>query len=359
MGKESIKIEQTRMRGKPLHILRTGELVTYYQGSLLFYDIESEELKQEMKLNNQFLKKLLYKVRIIERVSHSEVRWMFQDENDDIYFAYANHIYICDRNKRVCREIDVGIRGTPLQVNTVKGVQGFDDQIVTGDYGQNNKREAVSLYSLREKQWKKVYTFDRGRIKHIHGIFADIYRGCVYILTGDLDDESGIWEARNNFSEVRPILMGSQKYRACQMMITPKRIFYCSDAPSEPNYIYEIIEGDSKKVAELYGSCIYGVADEEEGFFSTTVEPEATPKNFLDRYLSNKIGAGIKGRDTIVFRISEEKGYEEIIRFTHDGLPLRLCQYGVVTFSNIVDNMFFFSPLCVKDYDRKIFKVEF
>ena len=48
---------------------------------------------------------------------------------------------------------------------------------------------------------------------------------------------------------------------------------------------------------------------------------------------------------------------EMVAQFEHDGLPLRLFQYGTVTFTNVQDERAYFTPHCVKKDAESVFMV--
>lgn len=204
---------------------------------------------------------------------------------------------------------------------------------------------------------KKYGNFRGGVVKHIHGCYADRGRECVYILTGDENKESGIWKATDNFTKVEPLLLGSQQFRTCQMNFIGSDLYYFTDAPSENNYMYRYTEGKIERICRLKGTCIWGCNFQGGGFYSTTCEPNKDGKNKIDYWLTNKSGNGVVGNTVEVFAVNNEWKIEGIIKFEHDGFPLRLFQYGTVAFTNAMDKKTYFTPLCVKKYDMSVFEI--
>lgn len=151
----------------------------------------------------------------------------------------------------------------------------FSDEVVYGEYISNKKREAINVWKSKNggENWEIIYTFHA--IRHIHGIFYDVYEKCFWITTGDDDSESIIWKADLEFGNVEKFVFGKQKYRAVQLIITENSIFYGSDTPFEKNYIYKL---DKKtklltSLREVEGSIFYGIKIKHHLFFSTVVEP--------------------------------------------------------------------------------------
>ena len=161
--------------------------------------------------------------------------------------------------------------------------------------------------------WKIVYQFPPDSVLHIHSIIPDYIRKKVYILTGDEDKESGIWEADNSFHSVHPVLLGCQSYRACFAMSSGERLVYATDSPLETNYLIDLVREPNdilvlKKQFELSGSVIYGTVIPEKNamIFSITVEPDPTlPRK---RYvISRKLGKGIKDDSVRIMEYNYER----------------------------------------------------
>lgn len=214
---------------------------------------------------------------------------------------------------------------SPLNYCVIEGIQsieGFDDQVCYGEYFDNSKRDSVSIWSRCKGavKWQIAFTFDAGTIRHIHGIFVDKWRKCVYILTGDKDDESAIWIAKNNFKNVYRLISGNQQARACQMMVNKHGFLYCTDSEYEENILYDVVIKDPgitnyqrSLIKTFDSSIIYGCSTDNEFFFATTVEP-------------NK--GGIKSKYVHVYHVSGDRKVRKIITVKKDVLPMKLFQYG-------------------------------
>lgn len=344
------KIIRTAIRGKALCIFENGSLLCYQGGIFKLYDtLNGYSLLHQFSLPNKKFYNTLSKVRILERLFHCEARWAVPINSTEALISTNTGIYCVNCKTGIHVHESVSVQGKPLAVTVLQGIAGFDDSIVVGDYTLNPEREPVSLYQRDVGgNWHCAYTFPANTVRHVHSVFADWKTQKVYILTGDNDSESGIWVAEDNFKTVKPLLVGSQQYRACQMIAQEDLILYMTDAPSEKNAIYQVVDGRAEMLAELEGTCIYGAVGDGIGVFSTTCEPDAHAKNRLDYWLSNKPGKGIDGRCISVFTLTSDGTKECVARFEHDGLPLRLFQYGTVTFTNTRDGMVYFTPHCVK-----------
>lgn len=93
------------------------------------------------------------------------------------------------------------------------------------------------------------------------------------------------------------------------------------------------------------------------GSYSVTCEPDAHTSNKLQYWFSNVPGRGIKGKKVEVFAVEGNGEMAALCCFEHDGLPLRLFQYGTVTFTNAVGNRCYFTPMCVRGKDMHVYEI--
>ncbi len=342
-----LTISKTNMTGKALLCLNNGELIVYKKGKIIIY--RDENIVKTINLPTSLLKKTLCKLRIIDRLLHADIRWAVEINTQKILFLFQNAIYLADIQTGVIKKEFSGFRGQPFSVTR------DNKRILIGDYGTNDDRKKVNIYERKDGKWEVVYSFPEHSIRHIHNIVKSTEG--FYILTGDEDSESGIWFADNRFTIVKPILIGSQQYRCCQMFEEKGTVLYLTDAPSESNHIYTHINENTNEISKIPGTCIYGINAFGGLLFSTTVEAEAHAKNKWSYWLSQKPGAGINGIDTHIMFLKDKK-CTDLICFEHDRKPLRLFQYATVYFANGNDkNAVYCTPLSVKKHDNRIFRI--
>lgn len=226
----------------------------------------------------------------------------------------------------------------PLSFTKIFGINGFVDGIYYGDYYLNKHKKDVNIYRrTSDGHWECAYTFLAGTIYHIHAVVPDIHNDCVYVLTGDEDSESGIWRCRNDFSEVEPLIKGSQSYRACIALPTTNGIIYATDTPLEQNYLY-FYDSKLKKaepIMELDGPCIYGrCISEHEMIFSTSVEPDSRIKGIAYNF-TYKLGDGVKNRYTHLYYVNTNDNdikCVDLFQAKKDCLPMGAAQFGTLQF---------------------------
>lgn len=357
----NFSVRQTSVRGKVLIACDAG-LICYRAGMLYVYSVPSEKLIKKIPLPTPVLKRFFCRFRIAERLMHMEAKWAVALDNNSLLVQYLGGILCVELDTGKCLWENLSVRGRPLMACRVHRNEGFSDIVCVGDYGDNDGRDPVKVFgrSTDSSEWKVLYTFPDKAVRHIHGIFGSLENNEVFILTGDEDSESGIWKTRDFFKTVEPVVVGKQQYRACRMICGNESglYYYLTDAPSEKNGIFKI---ENEKVSFLHsisGTCIYGANAPFGGVFSTTVEPDAHPKNKIDRWLTNRPGAGVVSRDCDVFVLYSDGSAEKIASYTHDGLPLRLFQYGTVVFTDYCDGSIFYSPQNVKKFDNRVFEIK-
>jgi len=205
------------------------------------------------------------------------------------------------------------LRGTrPLHITAVPG-----GSIYWGEYFDNKARDEVHVYASTDSgaTWNVAYTFPKGSIRHIHNIVHDPWGGCLWILTGDYGDECRILRATYDFSRVEAVLQGQQQTRAVAAIPTEDGLYFSSDTPLEPNYIYRLDRQESLlQVAPISSSSIYGCRVGNRVFFSTMVEPSEVNR---DRHVRLYGGTGARAQDWHLLRAWQK-----------DRWPMGLFQYG-------------------------------
>lgn len=342
-----IKIQKTTMTGKVLLQLKDGSLVVYRKGKLIVYKQELPVLILPLPL--PLWKEVCCKSRLFERALHIDVRWALDLSEKEVLFQFQDAIYLANLEKKTI-EIDFdGFRGHPFSATRL------NDSILIGDYGSNENRESVNIYERKDGKWQAVFSFPAGTVRHIHNIIPSDTLHIVYVLTGDEDNESGIWRINLDSKKVERVLVGKQQYRCCQMFLDNGSLCYMTDAPSEANWFYKYDGKKINPISEIPGTAIYGVQVENGFLFSTTVEPDAHIDNRFRYWLTSKPGVGIKSNYTKVLYVKSNE-MEEIASFPHDRMPLHLFQYATVYFSNYIKPIVYFTPYSVRGYDDTIFK---
>ena len=353
-----------KKRHKPLCMTSKG-ILTYHFGNLYLYNIHTNTTMKICSIPISPIIKLIGRFRLLERIFRIEPRMATTLSEDNVVFSYQGKMYninIC--SGRIVKEIKFERKmNNPLSIVRISGIKGFDDCIVYGEYIGNNLKGPVAIYarSLNVCNWRKVFEFGANTIRHIHNIIPDSFRDCVYILTGDSDDESGIWIAKNNFSDVNPLLMGLQKYRSCCAFSIPEGLIYATDTPTEQNYICLLKQThggwESKILVEISGSCIYGTKFKDKYVFSTTVEPDSNLRGI--RYkLSYRLGLGIKSWYSNIYMGDTKNGFRIVESIKKDLFPMWACQFGNIFFCQDCEESVYAYPIAVLRSDGNLVVIE-
>ncbi len=146
-------------------------------------------------------------------------------------------------------------RGTrPLNI-----CQSSSGKLFFGEYFQNNDRDEVHVYSSDNGQdWEIAYSFKAGEIRHVHGIFYDSFRQAMWLLSGDLDQESALWFTNDDFKTLEPVVRGTQQARAVAIIPLKDGLIVPMDTPHQKNYIQHFsLDMGFKNLAELPGSAFH------------------------------------------------------------------------------------------------------
>lgn len=336
--------------------------ISYRSGNLYFQKSFEEKAKKFFTLPLSNLKKVLIKIRILERLFRLEPRIAIAINDKEFLLSYQGKILKLDLEGNSIQEhlFRAGMNN-PLSFCRCNG------NILYGDYFGNKFKEQVNIYQRNlNGEWKKVYSFLKKEIMHIHQICYDKFRECFWILTGDSDEESGIWKADLNFNKVENIFRGKQKYRSCFIMPSKEGITFVTDTPLEDNGIYYSKENENgewsipKKIYNMPGPCIYGAKTLDNNYLmATSVEPDSSLP--FTRYIFTKnLGKGVKNRYTHIIYGNSKEGYKEITRFKKDFYKMWLFQFGNCQIPNIIiknRDFIYLTPIALKKFDGKTLSI--
>jgi hypothetical protein len=129
-------------------------------------------------------------------------------------------------------------------------VQLRSGRILFGEYFRNEGRVPVRVYGSDDdgQSWRVMHEFPAGRIRHIHALLEDPYRGEVWLCTGDLDHESFLARSSDGGQNFDLVGGGSQMWRACCVLFTPEYLYWGADTSKhvEHRNIYRLRRSDAK-----------------------------------------------------------------------------------------------------------------
>ena len=310
-------------------------------------------------------KRFLGFVRLFARALRLEPRCGIFVNDDVAIISYHGCIYRVDCSTGQI-EVEHQFRAemnNPLCFEKIDCITGITDGIYYGEYFLNHEGTSVSIHRRNaDGTWEIVYTFPARSIYHIHGLIPCKEKDCVYILTGDKDDESGIYEAKNDFRDVKVIVSGRQAYRACVALPTENGLLYTTDTPLEQNYLYHL-DFDTKRIEPVLaidGPCIYGkVISKNEMIFSTSVEPDSRITGLRYEF-TYKLGEGVKNRSTHLYYVKaqgEKVEAREIFEAKKDLIPMGAGQFGTLMFPTGCGKLMV-TGQAVRKYDNKTILID-
>jgi hypothetical protein len=140
--------------------------------------------------------------------------------------------------------------------------------------------------------WSVAYTFKKGEVNHIHGLFEDPYSSKLWVATGDDDVACIFGYTEDGFKTFVPQFKGSQQYRVCVPLFKEKEIIYATDSQYEQNYIRSINRetGEVTNLQPIQGTGIYAAMGDWGFAVSTTVEPSRINKDKFSHLWWSKDG---------------------------------------------------------------------
>lgn len=346
---------------RPLCII-SNKLLAYQKEKLYLIDTTSDNAEYLCDLIIDDPRRKMCFFKFGERLSHISAYCGIQVDGGAV-IAFNRGIYFVDiKTGNIKREFDFKLPDMrrPLNFYSIKDIAGFDDMILCPDYSFNKLRNPANIYSRNQQgEWKSIYSFPKGCIRHIHSIIPDPYRERVLILTGDFGDECALWEAKNNFQDIRKIVGSKQKYRACCAKAYPEGVVIVTDSPFDQNYVYIVKEKDDKveieQLAETLGPTVFFTEYKDKMVFATDVEYDEAKVQGPIRYISYRRGKGVKDWYTHLYIGSPESGFSEVERYKKDIWPMVTLGFATISFPNgQTEGKIYYYPTAVKKYDRKL-----
>lgn len=333
---------------KILILFCNGDSFLSYKACKLYYN---EKLVAEFPQIPP-LKRFLSKFRLMSRLFRLEPRCAEKLDNERYVIEFKRAIWLVNTKKKCIEKLMTCSDGFSGTLNFCSD----GENVLWGDYGSNYNRNVVNIYRCdQQEKVTIVHTFNPGEIRHIHNIIWDKKIGRFWILTGDTDEESAIFQADKNWSYLEKIIGGSQKYRAVAAFPYKDGLIYATDAVEKQNYLYYFshITKKSEQLCEINGSCIYGGENADNFFFSTVVEP--TEISAHPKYLYT-LGKGIKDWNVNVVKVSKIDGSISVVmKLKKDLWPMRYFKYGCAVFPHGQEESkdMIVYPIAVKKYDGR------
>ncbi len=210
--------------------------------------------------------------KFLQRLARAQVYRMRVLPNGNRVYVFRGGIYTQPAGQDIAErslEITRGSRPVSLASTT-------DGLVVFGEYWDNGQREPVHIFGSDDGglSWRVLYMFDAGAIRHVHGISYDRFEDCFWICTGDRDGECRLVRASPDFSDMRVVRQGGQRFRFYSLTVAEDVLLTSTDSPNQPNQIciYYKDEDRLERVADIENSSFYGCLVGRQAFVSTNAE---------------------------------------------------------------------------------------
>ena len=300
----------------------------------IFYVDSNDEHEKIVDVRPKGLRRVLSHSRLAERLLRLEPRCAEMLDENRYVVCHAHKVWLLDVKQKCFTVLQDSREGFSNPLNLCSDGK----YVYWGDYGDNAFRDTVNIYRVNSLlKVEIVYSFPKGAIRHIHNVVWDETHKRFFVLTGDLEEKSGIYKVDSEWKEVKPVVTGSQQYRAVVAFPCGDGLIYATDSVAEENNIYLLQHGEVMVLAPFPGSCIYGAETKDYYVFSSTVEPPEG-RGLKDMF-SYKLGAGIKDRYAHLVSVRKsDLQVQEVLKVKKDIWPMKLFQYGTLTFPNGQDN---------------------
>ena len=224
---------------------------------------------------------LLSRVKLFRRLVRAEITGLYEMSDGETLAVAKKGLFLKKKGESNFEKMFSMPRGSkPL--NLCFSPSG---NIYFGEYFQNMDEQPVNIYCSKDnaRTWNVVYTFPKGSINHIHGVFFDKYTNRIWVITGDRENECIIGYTEDEFKTSVEVFRGGQEYRTCQLFFYKDFIIFATDTQYQQNVIKKFDRNtlEITELQEVQGSVIKGGQVGDISFISTTVEPSVVNK---DRY---------------------------------------------------------------------------
>lgn len=330
-----LKRNLMKNKGKVLIIGSDSEI--YSKGYSLYSQGDRIDLVRDSKYA------LLSQIKFTRRLLRAEITGLYVLKDNGMIAVAKKGLFWKSPNSGDFQKVFAMPRGSkPLNLCVLS-----NGHIFFGEYFQNMGKEDVNIYGSTDngRSWKVVYTFPKGNINHVHGVFYDKYTKRVWVLTGDRENECIIGYTDDEFNTFHEFLRGGQEYRSCQLFFYKDFIVYATDSQYMENEIRSINRNtfEINTLARIQGSAIKGGQTGEVAYLSTTIEPSEVNKDCFSHIWMTKDGIN----------------WQEVMKAEKDCWPA-IFQFGTFEFPQDAYNngKLWFSGRALKGFDNKYSFVE-
>jgi len=218
-------------------------------------------------------------------------------------------------------------------------------EIYFGEYGNNPSRLEVPVYRSLDggRNWETIFSFPKGKAKHVHGCYYDPFEKKIWVLTGDFENECHILCADRDFKDVEWIGNGQQEFRACNVFFQADAVHWIMDSQLQDSYHIKL-DRSSRTIEkkQLFPGPVWYIKQLTDGYYLAATAQE--------------IGPGVKDRYAHLMVSRDLEKWEDLYRFEHDGFPKKFFKFGVIGFADgsQTSHAFYLFAEAIKGLDGKV-----
>lgn len=266
-----------------------------------------------IKLPVSAIEKLLMRFSLLSRLFRKGIHHLQMSDDHKAVCIANSHVFWIDLVEGEILAVDRLVGNRPLNIC------GVDNTVLYGEY-VTRQRDSIRLMKSSTEALSWEVALSLPDVRHIHGIYHDVFDNNFWLTTGDSNSESKIMILSSCYKISKILFSGSQQARIVQPLFLSDCIYFATDAPDELNYIYRFDRQTQKleRETQVGGPVYFGTSDSEISLFATVVEPSAINQSgFVEIWMNYRA-----------------RGWKKVMLFAKDCLPFKFFQYGQVMFPN-------------------------
>jgi len=244
----------------------------------------------------------------------------FYKINEEIDVLVLKGQILFYQNKILMNRLILDNGSRPLR----KGILFEEDKIVYSEYYMNKRKEPINVYEYDFFKSKRTILYTFYDIKHIHFIQRDkTDKYSIFIGTGDLDHETGIYKLNIKNKKIEKIGGNSQLWRSVSLLQKGDYLIWGTDSPNCQSYIvrYNLSNKKLEKLKKVEGPAFYSTFDKGGNMYIATI-------------VENR-----KRHKAILYKSEDGIKWEEIKEYKKDIFHLKYFGFGIIEFINNQENL--------------------
>lgn len=338
--------EVPKFRNHVVEWMQNDELIVSYRNSLYSVERQADSRRHLCTFPIAFSRQLISRARLGQRLFRCMFTNVIPLDGETLFMSFDKQVGIFAKGRYHLIE-----KVSPYRIIRGGAASDGSGHVYWGEYHSNDERQPVKIYRYGKGDVHAdvVWTFPRGEIRHVHGVYFDPFTGHLWVTTGDRSDECKIAITDDGFRSLHTIGGGDESWRAVSLLFTEQAIFYASDAEYVPNHIYRIDRRTIHRhlVGDTDGPVYYSQSIGDDLLFAVTAE----------------LCPSQQEKSAALYHWSQEGGSHIIRTWRKDLLASRiltkLFMPGLLHFprGNKMDTETYISCIGLRGVDNKVFRI--